>query len=287
MSVDFNLLQLGGIYERPQLAKLWGYAGYQALSRGVVTPAGSNYIILFVTEEKQSSLTQYDDYLSDGKLHWEGEQKHGSDSRIVNAGFGPSEMHLFHRKRHHSPFTYFGRVYLEQHHIRTTAPSQFIFYLESLYGKSGDPDVSRLDEAGDISPTQSTERVAVATSRRGQGVFRDGLFRLWQGCAVTGYERPSILIASHIKPWKNANDNERLNSLNGLLLQPNLDKLFDKGFVTFANDGSMIKSRYLQCTELEKLGVNRDAKLRRIFEGMEQFLEYHRDVEFERMRGDA
>jgi hypothetical protein len=106
---------------------MWGYKGFQAISRGVVTPADTNYIILFVTEEKQESLTQYNDFLIGGQLHWEGEKKHGSDLRIIAANFGPDQIHLFHRKRHHSPFSYLGRIYLEQHNQRSDGPANSFF----------------------------------------------------------------------------------------------------------------------------------------------------------------
>jgi putative restriction endonuclease len=55
MSVSFAKLRIGSKYERPHLANLWGYKGFQAISRGVVTPSGTNFIILFVTKEKQEA----------------------------------------------------------------------------------------------------------------------------------------------------------------------------------------------------------------------------------------
>ena len=218
MAVDFSRLQLGAEYDRPSLARLWGYAGFQAISRGVVTPSGQPYIILFVTEQKQESLTQYNDYFANGKLHWEGEKRHGSDRRIVDAGIGPDEIHLFHRKIHHTPFVYCGRVYLEQHSLRIDEPSQFIFCPKSLDSEYDLPQNSIDNNVDDISPERRTEQAAIYSSRRGQGVFRDGLLRLWGGCAISGYHRNEVLIASHIKPWKVASDNERLDPYNGLLL---------------------------------------------------------------------
>jgi len=59
MPVNFKSLEFGKSYERPFLAKLWGYQSFHAISKGVVTPAGTKYIIFFVTKEKQEALTQY------------------------------------------------------------------------------------------------------------------------------------------------------------------------------------------------------------------------------------
>jgi len=58
---------------RPDPAKLWGYAGYEAISRGAVTPHNTPYIILFINREKQEFLTQYEDQLVNGILEMEGE----------------------------------------------------------------------------------------------------------------------------------------------------------------------------------------------------------------------
>lgn len=103
MAVSFEGLVIGKEYDRPLLAKMWGYEGFQAISRGVVTPSGQNIIILFVTRDKQESLTQYDDYIDGDSLYWEGEAKHGSDDRIANAQASGDAIHLFYRVAHHSP----------------------------------------------------------------------------------------------------------------------------------------------------------------------------------------
>lgn len=58
-SVTFDSIRLLGSYSRNDLAKEWGYNGTQGLSRGVVTPSGTNHIILFVTREKQDGYEQY------------------------------------------------------------------------------------------------------------------------------------------------------------------------------------------------------------------------------------
>lgn len=79
----------------------------------------------------------------------------------------------------------------------------------------------------------STERTALIQARLGQGKFREKLIELWDGkCSVSGYNDPRVLVASHIKPWFLASNTERLDSRNGLLLTPNLDKVFDKGLIT-------------------------------------------------------
>lgn len=74
-----------------------------------------------------------------------------------------------------------------------------------------------------------TERTGLVTSRVGQGQYRQDLIRKWGGkCAVTGFDKLELLIASHIVPWKDSTNIERLDVENGILLSPNLDALFDQ-----------------------------------------------------------
>jgi len=133
------------------------------------------------------------------------------------------------------------------------------------------------------SELRETERNALIRSRIGQGVFRDGLLRLWGGCAVTGYRRPIMLLASHIKPWHKSTNQERLDPYNGLLLQPTIDRLFDKGLISFDPKGKMVRAPSVTTDELVRLGVSPDAALRKVpFETM-RYLEYHRDIELGRV----
>ena len=53
---------------------------------------------------------------------------------------------------------------------------------------------------------------------------------------------PNFLIASHIKPWKVSDNVLRLDGSNGLTLAPRIDRLFDKGYITFSQDGSLFLS---------------------------------------------
>jgi len=54
-----------------------------------------------------------------------------------------------------------------------------------------------------------------------------------------------ILIASHIKPFNQSNNNEAYDPNNGLLLSQNMDGLFDKGYISFNDDGSIVISNKL------------------------------------------
>lgn len=128
MAVDFSEIVVGSEYSRPDLARLWGYSGFQALARGVVTPQRDNKIILFVTSEKQSESEQYDDQFEGNQLSWEGPTDHFAEKRMLLTCEGSGEeIHLFYREKHHQNFVYQGKLSLNSYEIHTEKPSRFVF----------------------------------------------------------------------------------------------------------------------------------------------------------------
>ena len=122
---------------------------------------------------------------------------------------------------------------------------------------TGDKElVSDLEEISNKPSIGKTEKERLVSARIGQGLYREGLIKYWQKCAVTSCDEIPLLRASHIKPWRYSSDEERLDVFNGLLLSPNLDLLFDKGFITFDIDGKIQISLRLSEKNLIKLGVN-------------------------------
>lgn len=126
-----------------------------------------------------------------------------------------------------------------------------------------------------------TEREAIVKSRVGQGKFRDDLEEYWEGrCAVTGLSMTEILRASHIKPWRNSDNYERLDPFNGLLLAPNLDSLFDKFLISFDEQGKIMISPKITKESSELLGINTEMALRNIESNHQRYLNYHRHMFF-------
>jgi hypothetical protein len=126
-----------------------------------------------------------------------------------------------------------------------------------------------------------TERRSLVLARRGQGQFRQRVIIFEKECRVTGVAETDLLIASHIKPWSEANNEERLNGHNGLLLSPHIDKLFDSGFVSFENNGQLLVSPLLDSDVLDKWSIRKDLRVKKF--GMDQsyFLEHHRSKVFQ------
>lgn len=123
----------------------------------------------------------------------------------------------------------------------------------------------------------NTEIKRDLTTRLGQGKFREKLIGYWKGCSVTNSGMIDILVASHIKPWKNSNNQERLDVYNGLLLLPNLDKLFDKGYISFDDRGHILISSKIENREI--LGINNKMSIKLEKEHL-KYLKYHREELF-------
>jgi putative restriction endonuclease len=124
-----------------------------------------------------------------------------------------------------------------------------------------------------------TERDALIVARRGQGLFKQRVMQIENKCRITGVTNPVHLRASHCKPWRDSNNEERLNGENGLLLTPTMDHLFDRGFIGFEDSGIVIVSPVAHTPSLNRMGVvtDRIVNVGAFTDGQKQFLGYHRE----------
>ncbi len=121
-----------------------------------------------------------------------------------------------------------------------------------------------------------TQRVQLAKARIGQGLFRKQVMLVDPRCRVTGVAEPRLLIASHIKPWRESSNAERINGLNGIMLSPHIDALFDKRFISFENNGRMLIHRSLPADVLDRWSIPRDTRVSAFQPEQFDFLEHHR-----------
>ncbi|QOT08457.1 HNH endonuclease [Paenibacillus sp. JNUCC32] len=122
----------------------------------------------------------------------------------------------------------------------------------------------------------NTSFVAEVVQRRGQAIFKKKLFEDSAECAICRMDEPTLLIASHIKPWKYSSNFERLDKYNGLLLCPNHDKLFDQGLITFTDDGNVVISSLLTTKTKETFGLTESLFIY-LDEGHKKYLSWHRE----------
>jgi hypothetical protein len=129
---------------------------------------------------------------------------------------------------------------------------------------------------------RTTEAERLVLQRVGQDIFRRGLLDFWEGrCAITGLSVVELLRASHIKPWAHcATDAERLDVYNGILLAPHFDAVFDGGFITLHDDGTVLVSSALDGAARRVLGVDQPLSVRGLADGHRAYLPWHRERVF-------
>ncbi|MBB1341250.1 HNH endonuclease [Pseudoalteromonas sp. SR45-6] len=126
------------------------------------------------------------------------------------------------------------------HNMYSSALNKYSEFLEKAAIQSVEEDIDDIISDGTIGATEKSQLI---TARVGQGKFRKALLKFWdKSCCITGISNTDMLVASHIKPWSKSNNIERLDHYNGLLLTPNLDRAFDKGYITFNLAGEIIIS---------------------------------------------
>ena len=161
-------------------------------------------------------------------------------------------------------------------------PGMFLYFARGG-DKPAFPD-GVLVEGEELPANGTTEREQVIAARKGQGIYRERLLAKWDGaCAVTGLAVPELLMASHARPWKAATNKARLDGDNGLPLIPNLDKLFDRGYISFADDGVIMISPALSAAACATFGVDSTTHLLKPLNAEQQtYMAYHRDHVFKK-----
>jgi HNH endonuclease len=136
-----------------------------------------------------------------------------------------------------------------------------------------------MNRVRDDEQVPETERQAIVLARRGQGLFKERVMQIEGKCRITGVNRAEHLRASHCKPWRDSTNVERLDGENGLLLTPNADHLFDRGFIGFENNGDVLISPVAHAQSLTRMGLEpkRPPNVGPFSEGQRRYLEFHRE----------
>lgn len=126
-----------------------------------------------------------------------------------------------------------------------------------------------------------TEVEQLVRARRGQGRFRLNVLAVEKSCRLTRVDLEPFLVASHIKPWAVSNDDERLDGYNGLMLAPHVDRLFDKGWISFTDDGEVLAANANAVMALKAWSLIDPSTPPRPFTAKQRvYLAYHREYVF-------
>jgi putative restriction endonuclease len=126
------------------------------------------------------------------------------------------------------------------------------------------PDESLLGDLSEISRTLAipdTQRIQLTKARVGQGLFRHRVMLRDRCCRMTGVTDPRLLVASHIKPWKESSNAERLDGDNGILLSPHCDRLFDSHLISFEDGGQMLIHPALAGDVLDRWSISPETRI--------------------------
>jgi hypothetical protein len=303
-----KILSVGDKYSKKDLAELLGQPNLAKVREGIARCASSSATLFFVDLEKlgKEQRFHFNDFFQEDFFHWDSQTtQHIHTPMIQQIVKGDLTPHLFVRvvqkiKNVTQPFIYCGRLVFDTHEEGTSKPVHMLFHnidyddhttnddLIDIYlwkpSKAGRETQSKINRQGVITPNRvrkyrkpnETERKGLVTSRVGQGYYRQKIIERWEGkCPVSGMSIIPILIASHIVPWSQSNDEEKLDVNNGILLSPNVDALFDKCLISFKNDGSILISGKISIEDRLALGLNHTIKIP-VSERMTPYLERHR-----------
>jgi hypothetical protein len=120
-------------------------------------------------------------------------------------------------------------------------------------------------------------------ARSGLGPFRVNVEQVEGACRVTGVMDRRHLRAVHIRPWETCDDMEKLDGNNGLLLSPHVAHLFERGYISFADNGQMLVARQMNSTVLKRWAITAPIAARPFSSKQKPYLAWHREQVFEKV----
>jgi hypothetical protein len=256
----------------------------------------ANYPYIFIFSGSQGLLHGYKDrWENPNVFSYSGEGQTG-DMKFIKGNLALRD-HLQNGKRvflfeyvqsgyvkYVSELEFFDVGYFETHDTekQLRIGIKFFFKKKGVYlpieASQLDSPVLAAEEAVpyEFKPPNTTERQGLVTTRVCHGAYRKSIIHRWQyKCAVTGFDKLNVLIASHIVPWKDASDEVRLDVNNGILLSPTYDALFDRHYISFDNSGKIILSDSIEYQAYQKIGVTGKEKINDLSSYNISYLEKH------------
>jgi hypothetical protein len=195
--------------------------------------------------------------------------------------------------RKHSPILVNGAA--NQHVVLAAVPSMMAETLGGLMsgelerlvetivesagrGLTDEAEEAAIQRRSDLSVAQKAE---LLKSRYGQGTFRLNLESIEHSCRVTGVLDRRHLWARHIKPWSQCEDAEKLDGCNGLLLSPHVAHLFERGYISFSDEGDFLVSQELNPLVLNNWHIQLPVNVGTFRPEQCYYLDYHRREVFQ------
>jgi len=275
-------LKIGNEYKRSELHDTFG-----GNRQGGIAPC-ANTDIIFIFSGASGEQYGYADGWDGDFYHYTGEGRFGDmDFSRSNAAIRDHESigkRILLMKSTRPTFVEYAAElrcvdyeYFETHDFDDKNRRAIRFILESANSNASNTAATGINgpRPQGRKPTK-IERRGLVTSRVGQGWYRRAILdKFNRCCAVTGFDSEELLIASHIVPWRDSNDEEKLDVNNGILLSPNYDALFDKHLISFMDSGDILLSDKLTDVQRMSLKLNPSASII-VTEEMIPYLTLHR-----------
>lgn len=285
--------EVGGLYSRRD--DIHGRFSGQRQG-GISTPADFPYIFAF-TGEVGHDHGYHDFWDTEGLFHYYGEGQlgdmtyTGGNRAILRHDKDGKRLFVFQMLGHGRPYRFLGEFTLESTYERSGVTSRsgglrkaIVFVLRPVNGpESLNGEQTSLSDVLPPYPSGSASKQSVVEVRTKQWLFRRRVADMEKGCRLTGMSDLRFLRASHIKPWSKCDsDTEKLDGNNGLLLSPDADLLFDRGWISFESSGRLIRSDDLPTDVVERIGLNlKPGRRCGTFRGTQHdYLDFHRKFIF-------
>lgn len=133
----------------------------------------------------------------------------------------------------------------------------------------------------DLKDLKGEVKIWAVKVRVNQSVFRQMILKTYESrCAISGIDLPQLLVAGHIVPWAE-NENERLNPENGLCLSNLYDRAYETGLICIDTDYKILVSRQIKAESSKEFYQNffgrfehQIIQIPKTYQPKKEFLEY-------------
>jgi 5-methylcytosine-specific restriction protein A len=288
--------EVGALYSRRE--DIHGRLGGQRQG-GISTPIKSPFVVLFTGEAgaQHGYHDHWEEENGENILHYYGEGQEG-DMQDVRGNRAIREhvatgrrLLLFQSMGKGQPYRFLGEFKFLTAYPRHDVPDTrgrprkaIIFKLQPVEDEF-DPFQKERDESPSLIDLSATASRQLTEIRLKQSLFKRRLLNVEKQCRLTGVADLRFLRASHIKPWARCMEGkERIDGANGLLLTPHADLLFDRGWITFEDNGKLIRSSHLPSEVTRKIGLDltNGRHCGGFSDRQKAYLEFHREAVFEK-----
>jgi len=191
-----------------------------------------------------------------------------------------SPIHKLIRELALPSITYLSAIKLEN---KEDTKYYFRLFVDYFGEKEHPIMIKREEKSIEKENIDNKNKKQLVSARIGQGKYREKLYKECPFCPITSVSDDRLLIASHIKPWVQSNNIEKIDPKNGFMFTPNIDKLFDRGFITFTDDKKMITSPWISKMTYKNLNIIPNKTYLNIpIDWREDYLKYHRENIFKK-----